>query len=36
MGVLSWLPESVKQDLGWDARSAALEELGQDKYRGYN
>jgi len=36
MGVLSWLPESIKQDLGWDARSAALEELGQDKYRGYN
>ena len=36
MGVLSWLPESVKQDLGWDARSAALEELGQGKYRGYN
>jgi len=36
MGILAWLPESVKQDLGWDARSAALEELGQDKYRGYN
>ena len=34
--MLSWLPEGIKQDLGWDARSAALEELAQGRHRGYD
>lgn len=36
MPILSWLPEGLKDELGWSVEDAAQEELNQDTRRGYD
>jgi len=36
MPILSWLPEGIKDELGWSVEDAAEQELSQTRRKGYN
>ena len=36
MPILSWLPEGLKDELGWSVEDAAEQELSQTRRKGYN